>query len=625
MQVREFGHARGSETSLALRTGAIQRKRIHSLSTPGTLIALSLIAAVGCAGSGSGGPSSGDRALAADPTVGLSPGESKSVRFVLTSSGVPVAGQTIAFSFVDSSKIASAMLFPPQATTDAAGAATVTVTAGFQTVFSIQGRSGTAPPAVTVVNVAPGGFGSVEVTTVLGSSVSASDVSGIEVLFFDNALCADIDPARPPVSTRSASPLAAAGETTAPFEAVSLQSSSAIIARGLDVDGGVVAAGCVDLAGPSLLPGGVVDVAVALAAVLPDPVGTFDVISWFAFSPPLAAAAPLAAPWRDLSDCPLDPAQLWLDCTIDALSPATDADPLDCVPSTAPGGEGALGDALAARRGTIVDDPSGVLVGCRSGLDASHAVSLEAVLLGLYGAPLPAPIVALPAVANDAAHLLDQVQLTSTFAIQPGSAPSSYLLTHTLETASFGPPSGSPTVTNLLQLGIPVLSTTTSATTQGELLVIARHGFTLRLGAIARAAFGAGSLGRRGLPADAQGLVDLLAGLAHTDGGATGCDAMDAALCPLVGYPAGCLAAACNAGRDALAARLDAAFDAADGTGLDFYLSGSAPMLLDRHGNGTADALGTKDDQSQIAIWSADLRTSLGRSTVAGTFAASHD
>src|SRR4029079_4370380 len=50
-----------------------------------------------------------------------------------------------------------------------------------------------------------------------------------------------------------------------------------------------------------------------------------------------------AAPGRDLSDCPLDPAQLLLDCIIDALSPETAADPLDCRPNPAPGGEGTLG------------------------------------------------------------------------------------------------------------------------------------------------------------------------------------------------------------------------------------------------------------------------------------------
>src|SRR5205823_9595059 len=106
-----------------------------------------------------------------------------------------------------------------------------------------------------------------------------------------------------------------------------------------------VAAGCVDVPAGSLLPDGMVYVALPLDAVAPDPTGTFDVTSAFAFSPPLAAAAPLAAPWRDLADCPLDPAQLWLDCTIDALSGTSADDPLDCVPAASPGGEGPLGDA----------------------------------------------------------------------------------------------------------------------------------------------------------------------------------------------------------------------------------------------------------------------------------------
>ena len=57
-----------------------------------------------------------------------------------------------------------------------------------------------------------------------------------------------------------------------------------------------------------------------LAVTAPDPSGTYRADLHLLFSPSFPGAADLAAPWRDLSDCPLDPAQMWLDCTIDALS-----------------------------------------------------------------------------------------------------------------------------------------------------------------------------------------------------------------------------------------------------------------------------------------------------------------
>ena len=62
-----------------------------------------------------------------------------------------------------------------------------------------------------------------------------------------------------------------------------------------------------------------------------------------------------------------------------------------------------------------------------------------------------------------------------------------------------------------------------------------------------------------------------------------------------------------------LATTLDAAFDAADGTGLDLYLSGTAP-LVDMHAEGWADLLPDATDKNPAGVssWSADVRTSLG-------------
>ena len=60
-------------------------------------------------------------------------------------------------------------------------------------------------------------------------------------------------------------------------------------------------------------------------------------------------------------------------------------------------------------------------------------------------------------------------------------------------------------------------------------------------------------------------------------------------------------------------------FDAADGTGLDFYLAGSAPLI--GQGDGSAGRLGgIVGDPTAIANWSVDLRTAAGRARTDATF-----
>jgi hypothetical protein len=101
-----------------------------------------------------------------------------------------------------------------------------------------------------------------------------------------------------------------------------------------------------------------------------------------------------------------------------------------------------------------------------------------------------------------------------------------------------------------------------------------------------------------------------------------GCAALDASLCAQVSRPAGCLQAACAAGLAALAQKLDAAFDVADGNGLDLYLSGAGP-LLDAHGNGSADVIGDPEAvPPQLGTWSADLRMQSGRLPITGSWQA---
>ena len=107
---------------------------------------------------------------------------------------------------------------------------------------------------------------------------------------------------------------------------------------------------------------------------------------------------------------------------------------------------------------------------------------------------------------------------------------------------------------------------------------------------------------------------------AQAAGGASGCDALDATVCAAVSRPAGCLVAACRAGLDALTARLDAAFAAADGPDLDLTLAGTAPMVA-VPGGLRAHYLGVGEIQSSRgAVWTAAVRTSVGSSTLFADF-----
>jgi hypothetical protein len=572
----------------------------------------------------------GDRVLLADPAmISIAPGATGTARFVLTSGGVAIAGQQVNFSFVDDPSTpdddpSGATLAKSSAVTDVSGAAAVGVHTGTPTTLKIRATAGSTQAEPLKIVVAQG-VGSVVVAPFFAASSNlGEDPTSLDVRIFDAQPCAELLLANPPIPPLGFHTLPGSGGTTR-FDLVTTEAPHAIVGRALSSHGNTIAVGCVDLAGSSLVTDGVVEVWLPLHDFVPDPVGTYALKSTLAFQAPLAAAAAISGPWQDLGDCPLDPAQLLLDCAIDALSPATAADPHDCRPNPAAGGEGPLGDAFAARRGVPIVDGAGTPTTCRGAVDASGAPSLDAIAMGLFGTPTPPLIVALPAIGDEAAHILDSPSLRSTLTVNPVGLPDQYLVTHTLVSAQFllSMPSKPERTTEvqLAPLGLPTLTAYTTATTRDGVLAIDSHGFSLRLGRAARVGFGAITLAPRGVPPTAGGLVptagDLVGTLAtlarSADGTEPGCATFDRALCAAVGSSPGCLATACPAGLVALTVMLDGSFDAADGTGLDFYLSGSTP-LVDRHNDGTASQLGTDLNRPSITpSWSVDLRTAAGR------------
>src|SRR5204863_1931382 len=138
-----------------------------------------------------------------------------------------------------------------------------------------------------------------------------------------------------------------------------------------------------------------------------------------------------------------------------------------------------------------------------------------------------------PAIAKDAAHILDTVLLTSTLKVDTSGLAGQYIVTHTLTGARFGSTATPATAdVDLEPLALPAPTAYTTGATRGGLLVIDNHGFSLRLGRLARAGFPGVALAPRGVMSDVGGMIAALAALARAaDGDVSACAAYDRALC----------------------------------------------------------------------------------------------
>ena len=164
----------------------------------------------------------------------------------------------------------------------------------------------------------------------------------------------------------------------------------------------------------------------------------------------------------------------------------------------------------------------------------------------------------------------------------------------------------------LASLALPTLQAFTSATVGHRALVIRSHGFTLRLGTTAHAAFGPLALVPRGA-AGRRPVLRLGAVFPGPDarGRRHRLRRARRPRCPAAGRPAGCLMSACLTGLQALAAKLDGAFAAATNRPRSDALRDGADAR--KSGGGLADRLGSDDiGTSPAAVWSVNLRTSLG-------------
>lgn len=591
------------------------------------LTALLFVCVSGCGGDDPPAPLTPGRPLRllAEPeSVAIQPSQSKDVVFrLVTESDVPVPGRVIQFSIVDDPATPAydsggATLSFDRGVTGAEGTVSLQIIAGPQaTMFRVRASAPRAPEVEVVVLVTTATHAPVElVPALVDPPEPGREVTTVRLYLLDDGACAQVDYDQLPSGTLFARTIPS--DSTALFSTVDTGKRHQVVAVGLDGGGVARAGGCVDLPGALLL------VDVPLRLVIPMHLfrlgveGRFEVTSRLPLRPTLKSASVAAEAWRELGLCPLDPARLWLDCTIDALQ-TSEADPSDCRPAA---DEGTLGALLTARRGVPLAMPG--QGACRDGVDGSGRDSLDHLAARLFPVPLPRLADELPALATEVSRLLETVDLRSTLTILPASIPGEYQLEHRLLAVAF--PLGAPI--ELLELGAPALEARfVPAMTLPEAgLGIGTHGFTLRLGSVARLAFGRSSLVARGAPPGAA--VDLgvfvgalFAAAARDDGGTSlsGCGALDALLCADAGSPRGCLATACTEGLAALRRRLDAGFVAMDGDDLDFVLGGTVP-LVDADGDRRADALGAPSGDE--GLWSGEVRGRGGSSLLTGTWTA---
>ncbi len=465
--------------------------------------------------------------------------------------------------------------------------------------------------------------------------LGSTSIASTKLLFYDDTTCGELDltnlnaaPTRP----RSTPQHPVVANSTWVFSGVAASGSHAVVGLGLDSNNFIQIGGCVDIAGASLLESETIRATLFMDRLFPVPMGNYQVASDFKLTPAPSGLGAIQSAWGQWTRCPLDPARLWLDCTLDALATDPATDPLDCVPM--PGAEGALGDLLFARRGTVVapaagTSPSTSDTPCRALTDGDGNTSLDAIVTSLFsGTSDQLQGTKLGDLPMEIAALLDDVHLDSSMAITAADDVNGYTIEHDLLGVTF-PDALAPISFKTTDLGLPVASVSgILATLKAGQLSIPSHGFTLRLGTTARYAFEATSLKSRG--AENTGtLVNSVCALAQkSDQGSvlSGCHALDAAVCDQLGLSRLCLFDACQNGLAALASGLAKTFDGLNGNSLDFFLSGSTPVV-DVNGDGLADALGQGGRAGSVSagpgLWSATFDAQGGGYVIYGSWSAS--
>ncbi len=575
---------------------------------------------------GDGGVTSTYRIRTPVDRVAVAPNGSRQLSFTLTDTrDAPVPNRVLHFQIADPALARGATLSLSRGLTDARGSVNLQVIAGLPTHFRLTVATDGAQMLTMDILVDPNKHGPVDVAPILVGTAT-EPVASVHLFFAPGLSCATVSRTEPP-SDVFAMRITMPGQVER-YSAVSVDQGHAIIGQGLDAAGVTVVDGCLDLAGSSILEETAVRVVLPLRPLTISPVGRFRVTSQLQLQGTPKAVTELGETWGELTACASDPARLWLDCTVDALGAETADDPLDCVPSATD--EMAFDGKLKARRGVVqAPAPGSMFPRCRrqDTTPTGDPGTLEMRVAGMFS-QMANLRPNLDAITHEAATLLSAIGVQSYFQVSATSRPDRFQIDHQLEALELGEP-GAKVPVNLWSLGLPLrMAQLVPATTLASDITIVQHGFTLRLGSAARLALEQGILARRGYPGETAAFITgLYGGASYTDRGTTyrGCPALAALVCPLVGGADGCLVTACQNGVAALARRLSAVFAPLNGSGIDLFLEGTAP-LIDRNGDAKADSFGwLLPSAIPPGLWSGYLRTAEEQQVISGIFTADRE
>jgi hypothetical protein len=543
-------------------------------------------------------------------------GESATLVFVLKDAReISASGQLVRFRIAGEGDNPGkgATLNVSEAVTDAKGSVSLVLQAGVATNFFVEATSPRADPVRLPITVQAATLADVVLVPVIDPK--APPLSALTLSLYDGQGCGSLKLEPPfslPLPMRPVQSLSA--QTVAhTFTALRTDEIHSAAAIGRRQDGVARAVGCVDIAGNQLSAATPVRVYVPLTAYYPLARGNYALSSEWEFAPLPNAVTQIAEAWRTQAVCPLAPSDLWLDCTIDALSESID-DPLDCRPGIA---EGAIGLALLARRG-IADAASG----CAGRMDKNEQPSLEALVFDTLqsNATAKSLVAKLPGLADKLEHMFDRVRFTSVMEIlSDGPQAPAARTHHRLVSAEVAVGADLERVL-LNTLGLPALESRQIPTTRtADRVTFNTHAFSVRLGSTLRYAFVSRALRQANVADSIDNLTMRIAdGLQLQN--TTGCEALDRLLCGELSRAPGCLQDACTRGLQAWTATLSDGFLALDGEGPDLTMDGSAKtddtnadFVVDRLGSLVAGGL-------PPGLWDGLLRTRSGDHVLNGVW-----
>ena len=541
-------------------------------------------------------PSSGDAAppdtrltiLGTDDALGLSYNQRVTLRVLYDNElGERLVGEPVDFSLVATGieeDTVGSTLSAARVMTDGNGVASVDLVAGSgNSSFRVAVNARDAPTQFYFVVISDGGFAKVQITPIHQGWRATESFSGVEVRLYrpSQITCAALDIDAPPVSFSPPRSLDGFGGAVEYKNIAAGQSQVVVAWAQIGESTARSAVGCVDIAAGQLPPG-----LVEFAIVVNDRpllAQNAPVRTRFSLAEVVAHARARGAdrPWQLLS-CPAGPGQLLLDCALDAL--ASDG-ALDCLPE----GDNALTQEVAARRGQPDVD------GCRPPIDGAGELSLDQLVAGAIATgglfPEGDALAALLAARVDiaAGFTLD----TELSTVSESAGQSGLQLAHKLMTVTAALADGESLAVDLLASSRPVVVQGPIATSwQGPVVSLAEHGFTLRYGQVAAAAFTELGLQPLGLAERAFSLGQFLAE-SVTDAPRTGCEAFSGLTCANIGlpgeYPSDCLQSACEQGAQVLDQRLSSWWQLMDATGGDFRVAGTL-LAIDDDGDRLVEA-----------------------------------